>query len=283
MLDQAAMERRGPMTPRPFRVVDLRLTTHDTATLTFEPADGEDCFRFRPAQIGMVGLPGLGEVPISFSSDPADGDRLAMTIRRAGAITSALLALAPGDVVTMRGPYGSEWPIESMDDSHVLFVAGGLGLAPLRSAVVTALARPPQYRSLPLAYGAREPSEFVFGSELELWDTDPVLRLLLTVDRPDEGWSGRIGLVTASFDEAIEDPSQTVALVCGPDVMMKAVGADLSARGLDESRIWLTMERNMKCGIGLCGHCQFGRYFLCKDGPVLAWRDVRRLYQIAEL
>lgn len=271
------------MTPRPFRVVDVKAATPDTSTLTFEPTDGEACFEFRPAQIGMVGLPGLGEVPISFSSDPAHRDELGMTIRRAGSITSALLSLLPGDIVTLRGPYGSEWPMERCTDRHVLFVAGGLGLAPLRSAVLTALSRRDTYRSLTLVYGARDPLEHLFGDELESWEVDRGLRVFVTIDRPDSAWSGRVGLVPAWFDDAIEHPAQTVALVCGPDVMMKVVGTELTERGLPPSDIWLTMERNMKCGIGLCGHCQFGRFFLCKDGPVLSWDEVGPLYQIAEL
>ncbi len=283
MLDFAALPNADPMLPRPFRVVRVVRETSDTTTLTFEPADGFATIAFGPAQMGMVGVPGLGEVPISFSSDPADPSQLAMTIRRAGAITSALVDLSPGDSVSMRGPYGTEWPMEAAEGQHLLVVAGGLGLAPLRSAIVTALRRSERYRSISLVYGRREVSEVVFADDLAAWEANPAMSIHLTLDRADPDWSGPIGLVTSRMDAALLDPASTTAMVCGPDVMMHAVGADLTQRGVDSGKIWLTMERNMKCGIGLCGHCQFGPLFICKDGPVVDWATAGPFYLIAEV
>lgn len=283
MLDFASLPTVDPMLPRPFRVVHVFRETDDVTTLIFEPADGLAPMRFGPAQMGMVGIPGLGEVPISFSSDPVDPAALAMTIRRAGAITTALVDLGPGDLVSMRGPYGTEWPMEAARGHHLLIVAGGLGVAPLRSAIVTALRHPDRYRSIALIYGARARSELVFAAELETWQANPGISLDLTLDQAEPGWSGPVGLVTSRIDAALASPHETVAMVCGPDIMMQAVGDGLTERGVDPARIWLTMERNMKCGIGLCGHCQFGRLFICKDGPVLDWATVGPLYRIREI
>ncbi len=283
MLDFAALPTDDPMLPRPFRVIRVHRETSDVTTLTFEPADGSPTIAFGPAQMGMVGLPGLGEVPISFSSDPADPAQLAMTIRRAGAITSALVDLSAGALVSMRGPYGTEWPMEVAEGHHLIVVAGGLGLAPLRSAIVTALRRADRYRSISLVYGRREVSEVIFADDFAAWEENPAMSIHLTLDRADPDWSGPIGLVTSRLDAALLDPASTTAMVCGPDVMMHAVGADLTQRGVDRGKIWLTMERNMKCGVGLCGHCQFGPLFICKDGPVLDWATAGPLYLIAEV
>lgn len=283
MLDFAALPTLDPMLPRPFRVVNASRETDDVTTLTFEPADGLAPMRFGPAQMGMVGIPGLGEVPISFSSDPADPTALAMTIRRAGAITTALVDLGPGDLVSMRGPYGTEWPMEAAQHHHLLFVAGGLGVAPLRSAIVTALRDPDRYQSISLIYGARARSDLVFAAELETWQANPAISLDVTLDRAEPGWSGPVGFVTSRIDDALASPTETVAMACGPDIMMQTVGKSLTERGVDPKNIWLTMERNMKCAIGLCGHCQFGRLFICKDGPVVDWATVGPLYRIPEV
>lgn len=280
MFDDASPD---PMVPRPFRLLENRAETHDVNTLVLVPADGQPCFSFLPAQIGMIGIPGLGEVPISFSSDPADEHHVAMTIRRAGAITAALLDLDVGDLVGMRGPFGTQWPLTPAKGKRVLFVAGGLGLAPLRSAVVSCLRMAEEFESLTLAYGARSPSEMLFVDELARWGAHPSLRVLLTIDRPAPQWAGRVGFVDSLFDAGLADPMHTIVMACGPDAMLETVGGQLVDRGTRPSDIWMTLERNMKCAIGLCGHCQFGPYFLCKDGPVMSWENVGRLYQIAEV
>lgn len=272
-----------PMLPRPFRVTQVIVETHDVSTLWFEPADGRPNIYFTPGQIGMVGLPGVGEVPISFSSDSDDQDRLAMTIRAVGAVTKALTSLRPGDVAGMRGPYGTSWPFSYAFGKRLVIIAGGLGLAPLRSVVLEAIRTYDHLIANTLVYGAREPDELLFREDLNRWVVDPAMSVLLTVDKAVETWSGNVGMVTTLIDSAVVDPVQTFVMMCGPDVMMRAVGNALEERGLPPDRIWLTMERNMKCGVGLCGHCQFGPYFVCRDGPVIAWSKVSALYEIREV
>jgi NAD(P)H-flavin reductase len=272
---------RDPMFPRAFRVIEVKQETADVATLIFEPADEGLQMTFEPAQIGMVGIPGLGEVPISFSSDP-DGHNPAMTIRAAGAITGALVAARPGDVVSMRGPYGVPWPIHRAHGKHLVVAAGGLGLAPLRALLVVAARSADRFATITLAYGARDPSEFLFRSDYEQWRQLGV-DVRLTVDRPTGGWHGPVGVVTTLFDGSIDHPADTVTMMCGPDVMLGAAAIALNRTGVPANQVWVTMERNMKCGVGLCGHCQFGPLFLCKDGPVLRYDRIARLFAVPEV
>lgn len=272
-----------PMTPRPFHVVDRHQETPDVWTLGLSPDDGLPSIRFEPAQIGMIGLPGVGEVPISFSNDASDPDRVAMTIRAAGAVTRAIVDLQPGDHVGMRGPFGVPWPLRELANRQVLIVAGGLGLAPLRSLMVRAVEERPRLDSLTLVYGARDRYEFLFRRDLEEWAAHEGVRVLLTVDHPDERWTGNVGVVTTLLDEAIDDPRRTAAFMCGPDVMLSAVSTALTSRQVPAKQIWVTMERNMKCAIGLCGHCQFGPLFLCKDGPVFRFDRIARLFGVPEV
>lgn len=270
-----------PMLPRPFRVTSTVPETPDVHTITFEPADDEPTIRFEPAQIGMVGIPGIGEVPISFSSD-ADGAPLAMTIRSAGAVTQALVAAAPGDLVMMRGPFGVPWPIHQAHGKHLLVAAGGLGLAPLRALIVAVTRIAERFESLSVVYGARDSDEFLFRRDLEAWQAAGV-DVQLTVDRPSPGWEGRVGVVTTAFPAVLRQPADTVSMMCGPDVMLGAAAIALNRAGVPASQVWVTMERNMKCAIGLCGHCQFGRLFLCKDGPVLRYDRVAHLFAVPEV
>ena len=272
-----------PMLPRPYRITENFAETHDVHTLRFEPADGDPCLRFEPAQFGMVGVPGLGEVPISYSSDPDDAEYVTCTIRAAGAITHALTSAAPGDVVSMRGPYGVPWPIHRSVGMHLLVIAGGLGMAPLRSLMVVASRMADRFASISLIYGARDPSEFLFKNDLERWEGDFGVTTLLTVDRPTDHWDKNVGVVTTLFDEAIRQPWETAAMMCGPDVMLGAGSIALGRVGVPAHQIWVTMERNMKCAIGLCGHCQFGGLFLCKDGPVFRYDRIARMFAVPEV
>lgn len=272
-----------PMLPRPFRVVDRRAETSDVWTIGFEPADALPCIRFRPAQLGMVGLPGVGEVPISFSNDASDPERVAMTIRAAGAITTKLVGLPVGSLVGLRGPFGVPWPLEELNGREVLIVAGGLGLAPLRSLVLEAVRERATLASLTLVYGARSPDDLLYLDEVRAWSELDGVRVLTTVDRPDPTWDGHIGVVTTRLDEAVLDPSRTAAFMCGPDIMLAAVSTSLTSMRIPAQQIWVTMERNMKCAIGLCGHCQFGPLFLCKDGPVFRYDRIARLFSVPEV
>ena len=269
------------MIPRAFEVVAKRRETHDVMTLMLEPADGRSCFGFVPAQIGMIGIPGIGEVPISFSNHPDSSRCLSVTIRAAGAITTAITDSEVGAIISVRGPYGTAWPIDETVGRDVLFIAGGLGLAPLRSAIF-AVAESDARGSVGIVYGAKTRNDMLFRGDLDIWNELDDVRVHLTVDHGDEDWDGQVGLVTGLFDEALDRLSTPLAIMCGPDVMLVNASRALIDRGIEPSDIWLTMERNMKCGIGLCGHCQFGPLFVCKDGPVFRYDQVSELYAVKE-
>jgi NAD(P)H-flavin reductase len=255
----------APMIPRPFLVTANRPDTPDTVTLTLEPADGVP-LAFAPGQFTMVGTFGAGEVPISVSGDPAGGP-LVHTVRDVGGVSHSLARAAPGDVLTVRGPYGRGWDATDAAGGDLVIVAGGIGLAPLRSVVLDVLAHRERYGRVTLLYGARSPAERLYPDELADWAYRG-LEIGVTVDRGVPGWAGRIGLVTALIPGARLSPGTTLALVCGPEVMMRFTAAALRDAGLPPSRIRLSMERNMACGVGLCGHCQLREFFICTDGPV---------------
>jgi NAD(P)H-flavin reductase len=271
-----------PMLPRPFRVRSAQWHTHDTVTLVLEPADGAP-LAFAAGQFTMLGAFGKGESPISVSGDPADPGRLEQTIRDVGGVTHTLATAAPGDVLTVRGPYGRSWDAQDGAGGDLVIVAGGIGLAPLRSAILGVLARRSDYGQVTLLYGARQPAEQVFTGDLAAWAAAPgALAVAVTVDRADPGWAGPVGLVTRLIPAARFNPARTLALVCGPEVMMRFVAAGLIDSGVPASRIRVSLERNMQCGIGLCGHCQFREYFICTDGPVFSYDQVAELMALRE-
>lgn len=276
MADTATGMPRDPMVPLPYRVVGASPESPGVTSMLFEAADGAPSIRFAPAQFGMVGVPGFGEVPISFSSDPDAGDHVGMTIRDVGAATRALTDAAIGSFVGMRGPYGRPWPVEAAHDRELLVVAGGLGLAPLRSLVLTATRDRDRFVRLALAYGARSPADIIYRADLDRWSGNGA-EVAVTVDRADPSWTGRTGLVTELFESLVARPAATVAMMCGPDQMMLASGIALIGLGVSPSRIWVTLERNMQCGIGLCGHCQLGSVFVCRDGPVFRFDRISAL------
>jgi len=262
-----------PMLPKLFRVVRTRWDTRDTATLELEPTDGEP-LRFRPGQFTMLHSFGVGEVPISVSGDPSGGGLLEHTIRNVGAVTASLVAAQRGTIVGVRGPFGTGWEVGDGAGGDVVFVVGGIGLAPLRPAMLELLARRADYGKVVLLYGARTPDDVLFGQQLQTWADDLEVTVEITVDNGPEGWRGRVGLVTHLIPRAGFDPSHTLALACGPEVMMRSAAMALRDRGVPAPKIRLSMERNMKCGVGLCGHCQLRELFVCVDGPVL---DYERL------
>ena len=242
-------------------------------------------FSFQPGQIDMVGIFGIGEVPISISSDPARPMQLAHTIRACGRVTNVFAGLQRGDRITIRGPFGRPWPVADAREGDLLIVAGGLGQAPLRSAVYEALRHRAMYRRVVLAIGARDPSQMLYRHRLETWARARFegLEVHLTVDRADDAWPYREGLVTTLFPDLGIDPHSTTALTCGPEIMMISAMRELERMGLPDERLWLTMERNMHCAVRLCGHCQLGPWFVCADGPIFRWDEVRDLVEVPEL
>jgi NAD(P)H-flavin reductase len=260
----------------------------DTFTFwsTIDDPDARDAFSFAPGQISMVGIFGIGEVPISISSDPARPMQLAHTIRACGRVTNVFAGLQAGDGITIRGPFGRPWPVADAYGGDLLIVAGGLGLAPLRAAVFDALRHRERYGRIVLAIGARDPSQMPYRSRLETWrhySRFEGLEVHLTVDQADATWPHREGLVTTLFPDLRVDPRSTTVFTCGPEIMMVAALRELEHMGVPDERLWLTMERNMHCAVKLCGHCQFGPWFVCADGPIFRWDEVRDLVEVPEL
>jgi NAD(P)H-flavin reductase len=264
----AAVASAVPMVPQPYRIARVRQETSDTRTLDIEPLDGSRCPRFIPGQFNMLYVFGVGEMAISISGDPAWRSTTTHTIRAVGNATRVLTSLKAGDTVGVRGPFGVGWPIEEMAGKDVLIIAGGIGLAPLRPTIYAALANRNAYSSVSLLYGARTPIDLLYTDEIEQWRSRQDMYVGVTVDSANENWGGNVGVVTTLIPKARFDEKKTIAMVCGPEIMMRFTVMALQDRGVPLENIYISMERNMKCGIGLCGHCQLGPDFICKDGPV---------------
>lgn len=263
------MSEVDPMIPSPWRVADRWDETHDVFSLLLEPTGGCRPLQFSPGQFNMLYSFGAGESAISISSDPNAGDdKLIHTIRRVGTVTSALSRLKTGDQIGLRGPFGSPWPMDAMRGRDLVFVAGGIGLAPLRPAILHALSHRDDFGRIVILAGARDPKDVLFARELQQWPSLDGVECRLTVDRAEEGWTRSVGVVTKLIPKADFDPANAAALICGPEIMMRYTAIELRNRGVTDDRIFVTMERNMNCAIAICGHCQLGPEFICKDGPV---------------
>jgi anaerobic sulfite reductase subunit B len=272
-----------PLAPSPYTVLERTTDTADTATLRLRPNDGHDCPAFRPGQFNMVSILGRGEAAISISGDPDRRDEVVHTIRTAGLATQALAGAAAGTTVAVRGPYGTGWPIDLARGQDIVLIAGGLGLAPLRPLLYEVLRHRDRFGRVEVIYGARTPADLVYYPELQTWRGRTDARFQVTVDAAGRDWYGDVGLVTLRIPDARFDGPNTVAYLCGPEVMMRFAAEALEARGVRRDQIWVSLERNMKCGIGQCGHCQLGPYLLCRDGPVLRYREVGPLLRVRGL
>jgi NAD(P)H-flavin reductase len=275
----AAATATGPMVPRIAHVRQRRREAPQVWTLDLE-GDG---LAFVPGQFNMLTVFGVGEVPISLSGDPARPSSLTHTIRAVGPVSTALAKLGPGDVVGIRGPFGAGWPMPATAGCDFVIVAGGLGLAPLRPALYQLQAERSRYGQIVLLYGARSPEEILFRRELETWRRRLEMDIEVTVDHAVGDWHGHVGVVTALIPRAAFDPLHATAFVCGPEIMMRFAIAALRKANLPEEAIYLSMERNMKCAVGFCGHCQFGPVFICRDGPVFRYDRLGGLLGIKEL
>jgi NAD(P)H-flavin reductase len=265
-----------PMVPRIARVRQRRREGPEVWTLDIEPEEAHGTV-FAPGQFNMLTVFGVGEVPISFSGDPTNPGLFMHTIRAVGPVSTALTRLGPGDVVGLRGPFGMGWPMAETVGRDVVVVAGGLGLAPLRPALCRLLAERNRYGKIVLLYGTRSPGEILFRREIEAWRRRLDIDIEVTVDHAVGDWHGHVGVVTTLIPRAAFDPLHAISLVCGPEVMMRFAIAALRDAGVAAEAIHLSMERNMKCAIGLCGHCQFGPVFVCRDGPVFRYDRVSSL------
>jgi len=271
------------MMPDLYQVRQMRRETDDTFTLQLVSAGGRQPFEFAAGQFNMLYVHGIGEVPISISGDPGRPEALVHTTRAVGAVTRAMRTLKAGDLLGVRGPFGVGWPVQQAVGRDVMVVAGGIGLAPLRPAIYQMLANRDRYGKLVILYGTRTPADILFRKEIESWRARLDVEVYVTVDRATEGWHGNVGVVTKLIPKAPIDRARTVAMICGPEVMMRFTALELEKRGVDGDHIYVSMERNMKCGIGLCGHCQCGATFICQDGPVFRYDAIQGLLSQREI
>jgi NAD(P)H-flavin reductase len=272
-----------PMLSHSYLVREISKETPDTFTLRLVPDAEPNGSSFQPGQFSMLWVFGVGELPISISGNPAERNQLIYTVRSVGQATNSLVTQTVGTAVGVRGPFGKGWPIEAARGHDVIIVAGGIGLAPLRPVIYEVLNHRDDYGRLVVLYGARSPHDLLYRKELVSWARQKETQVLVTVDYGGMNWRGHVGVVTTLFKYARLKPSRSIAMVCGPEIMMRFVTLELESHGLSRNDIYLSMERNMKCAVGFCGHCQYGPHFICKDGPVFAYEEMRPLLEKYEL
>lgn len=282
--DAHLLEPRGsdPLVPELYRVEAVRRELSDTVTLELVPVSGARP-AYEPGQFNMLYAFGVGEIAISISGNRDAGNHFIHTVRDVGAVSGAIARSQLGDVLGLRGPFGIGWPVGAAEGSDVVFVAGGLGLAPLRPAIYHVLENRARYGRVAIIFGTRNPVQMLFRHELESWAQHLDIDVEVTVDHADPDWHGHVGVVPGLIPHALLDPREAVAFVCGPEVMMRFTASALIAAGVAQDRIYFSMERNMKCGIGLCGHCQFGPDFVCKDGPVMRYDRIAEIFALREI
>lgn len=269
------------MVTTPHLIRRLKKETDDTFTVELGTSDSG--FSFKAGQFNMLYMYGTGEVPISVSGDPFDKKKIVHTIRAYGAVTSRMMTLKKGDMMGVRGPFGRHWPIENLTGRDILLVAGGIGVAPLRPVLYHIVANRDQYGKVVLLYGERTPEDLIYQNQIRQWRGRFDLDIDVTVDSSADGWRGHVGLVTTLIPRIKLDSLKTVAMLCGPEIMMHFTILELKKTGLEDDQIYISMERNMKCGIGFCGHCQLGPNFVCKDGPVFLLSEMKHLFRKREM
>jgi NAD(P)H-flavin reductase len=277
------LPRTSVLVPRRYRVTRVQRETRDTQTVHLAPVDAPAAERFNAGQFNMVYVFGVGEVPMSITGSPARPDVLVHTTRGVGAVSRAICRLARGQMLGIRGPFGSSWPIAAAAGKDLLLMAGGVGLAPLRPVIYQILADRARYGRVSLLYGSRTPDLWLYRRELARWRAQDHVRVELTADRAPAGWRGAVGVVSTLLGRIPIDPSRTLAMVCGPEVMMRFTAKALEEAGLGRTDIHLSVERNMKCAVGLCGHCQLGRELVCRDGPIFRADRILPLIGVREL
>lgn len=273
----------GPMLPVLFRVCAISEEIPGCMTLRVKPEGEGVSTHFAPGQFYMLYVFGHGEVPISVSGDAAKTDELTFTIMAVGSVTKALCAVKEGETIGLRGPFGSTWPLMELKGRDVIIMAGGLGLAPLRPALYHLLNHRDDYGDLRLLYGTRQPPSIVFADELKTWQERTDIQVEVTVDNAGRDWPGKVGVVTDLLDDCPIDANNSSALICGPEIMMRFSAYALMDHGLGAENIHVSLERNMKCAVKMCGRCQYGPYFICHDGPVFSFDRVESLFKIREL
>jgi NAD(P)H-flavin reductase len=283
LAERAPVTALDAMLPRVVRVVRRTRDLPDTWTLDLVAADGAPLPSYAPGQFTMLYFFGVGEIPVSISGDASDRSRMVQTIRAVGKVSEALTRLSAGDSLGLRGPFGTAWPVADGYGRDVVVAAGGLGLAPLRPALYQLQAERKRFGKLVLLYGTRRPEDILFRRQLAAWRQQLDMQIEVTVDHAGTDWRGHVGVVTKLIPRLGVDAESAMALVCGPEVMMRFAASALHDVGLPEESIHLSLERNMKCAVGLCGHCQFAGSFMCKDGAVMPYDKVRRLLALREI
>lgn len=267
----------NPMVPQPAKVIEKRQEARQIYTFRLRFSDERMCrsFRFQPGQFNMVYAHGIGEIPISIVSDPVDPDVLDHTIRAVGKVSEAMVRLQEGDVVGLRGPYGSSWPLEQAQGKDVVIVTGGLGCAPAVSVINYIIRRREFYGALKILHGIKTPKDLLYRERFRAWRKCPDTEVYLTVDQPDRHWKYHVGVVTNLFSQIRINGKNCVVMMCGPEIMMRYAIRDLLSQGIPADRIYVSLERNMKCAVGFCGHCQYGPHFVCKDGPIFCYGSIQ--------
>jgi len=265
--------------PYPAVIEEVKKETFDTTTfrVRFKDKAFAENFQYKQGQFMEISVLGAGEAPISITSSPSKKGFLEFTIRAAGKVTKGIHNLKKGDNLHLRGPYGNSFPFEEIKGKNIYFIAGGIGLAPLRSLINMVFDNRKDFKYIKLLYGAKTPEELCFKDELEAWKKIPDTEVWLTVDKPCDGWGCRVGVVTELWKDTHVHPENAVAIVCGPPIMIKFVVIELRKTGFKNKDIIMTLERYMKCGIGKCGHCNIGEKFVCVDGPVFNYEQVEQL------
>jgi NAD(P)H-flavin reductase len=272
----------NPMVPQPWIVTRLRRENQDTITIELQPVDAAGDYSFAAGQFNMLYVFGVGEVPLSMSGGSTRAGRLAHTVRAVGAVSRAIGRLKRGAMVGVRGPFGSHWPVAEASGGDVLLMAGGIGIAPLRPALQHLLDNRQAYKRIAVLYGARAPENLLYLKELEKWRSHD-LQVAITVDSASTGWRGHVGTVTTLLPRVAFVADYTTAMICGPEIMMRFGVRELQKCGVVNQKIFLSMERNMKCAVGFCGHCQFGPTFICKDGPVFSYDRIKHWFEVREI
>jgi len=279
-----AVSAARPMQPYWAEVVEIQPEAPGVGTYWLRFSDGslQTSYRFLPGQFNMLGIPGLGESAISISSSPESPERIGHTVRFVGNVTQAISRLKVGDVIGVRGPFGSAWPLERLKGRDIVLAAGGIGLPPLRSVLYPIMNHRQDYGRVVMLYGARTPQDLQFTREYKDWEKAGI-ELMVTVDRADETWTGQVDVVPILFYRMRMNPAVTSILTCGPEIMIRFVIFEALARRIQPEHIYISMERNMKCGLGLCGHCQIGPFFVCKDGPVFSFDQIQPYFNVEDL
>lgn len=271
--------------PVPARILEVQSENFNTRTFRMQFVDPEirKRYRFVAGQFNMVYVPGVGEAAISISSDPEETEVLDHTIRIVGSVTRAIDHAGKGGLIGLRGPFGRPWPMETMKGHSIVIVGGGIGLAPIRPVIYSILREREEYGRVVLLYGCRTPEDRLYASELEQWEEDRSIQVLVTVDNATNAWNGPVGVVTNQLKRLRVSAEETIVLVCGPKILNRVAAWKFLQLHVPPSRVYVSLERNMNCGFGRCGHCQYGPFFVCRDGPVFCFADIANIFAREEI